>query len=76
MRTAFACFSLLAGLFFGFAAFVFSGGIPLDRLPHTTVTFTGGIAINAAVLVGSFLGAGLLFVGIGLVALFGRRSES
>jgi hypothetical protein len=73
MRTAFACFAFAVGGCLTFAVFVFGLPIPTDRLPHTTVHFTGGTAINAAVLVGSLLGGGVLFIAFGLVALNAGR---
>jgi hypothetical protein len=73
MRTAFVSLAFVVGGCLTLAAMLFGLGIPIDRLPHTTVHFSGGTVVNAAVLVGSLLGAGLLFLALGVLALSAGR---
>jgi hypothetical protein len=73
MRTALACLAFVVGGFLAFAAFAYKGGRPIADLPTGVDTFANGTTINAAVLVGSLLGAGLLFLALGVFALYAGR---
>jgi hypothetical protein len=64
--------ALLAALFGGLlilAAYDFCNDTPISELPHHIYIFPGIGAVNAAVLIGSLFGAGLLLIVLGVLAL-------
>jgi hypothetical protein len=73
MRAAFACLALLVGGFIMFATLAYKGDRTITSLPGSVDTFANGTTIDAALLVGSLFGVSVLFLGLGLVALFSGR---